>query len=1244
MRNLKYLLPYLARYRASLILGLLVLLALSGTTLVQPYLLRLGIDGLQNGNFNAWVCLIIVFFGLIQMSLGFMQRRSINRTGHRIEADIRQDLFLQLQKLDRQFYDENSVGDLIVHSTSDISIQRNLIVQGVVSGFNTIFLGTIALALMFTMNWRLALVGLVFLPFLMLAFAKIRGKMEQHYQAAQERLGEVSNRVQEVFSGIRVVKAYTREEQETARYAEENRIYVSDRLKYARLNSFLLPLILLSMSLTTALLLWVGANEIQAGNLTLGQFVQFNAYLLLLAGPLSNLGLVFGIGQQAAISMGRLQRLLKYQAAITDPPLIETAKPDETSPTKPAHGFANGFKGANGKHDHRRTPLEFNHVGLRFGDRWVLRDISFKVEEGRTVAVVGPTGAGKSALAALIGRVYDPQEGQIVLDEQDVRDLPLSELRRKVAYVPQETLLFSLTLRENIAFGKSQADDDEVGQVAEMSRLSQDLPQIPGGFEAVVGDRGVTLSGGQKQRTAIARALLPDSTLLILDDALSSVDARTQNYIAANLKTLTEQGRTMLIVTQRLALVKDSDWIVVLDEGRIVAQGSHVQLMQQPNSLYARMYFHEMAAAENNFSEDAVLPDAPIAIKPGTTSPEKAQPGLAKIEATSREDEDEIMGKDYTGKKLSRLFGYIRRYWRLAALTAPIIVVGALLELVGPLLSKEIIDNHITPGKLEGIGWLLGIFVAAALGSFGFRYFRAYLMEIISQKVVRDLRVQLFDHLLRQSLAFFDRYSAGSLIGRLTSDMDAINDLLSNGAVAVVGDLITLGLIIVTMLILDWRLALVSLAILPILFGVTFSFRKIMRRAWRTSRRKYSILVGYMAENYTGMLTVQLFNRQPANFDKFDELNQDYYVSNVRIVTLMGLLLPLVTFLGSLANALLLLVGGWLFINTGNVTFGLLVAFFQYTERAFQPIRDIAERYTSFQAASTSCERIFGLLDRDSAVQDPPAPRPLVEGEATGQVRPDWAEVRFDKVGFGYDPEFPVLKEVSFEIKAGEKVAIVGPTGAGKTSTISLLGRHYDVQQGRITIGGVDIREVAQKDLRHHLALVLQDPVLFKGTIAENIRLGRVEMSDEELRQAAIYVGADHFIRQLPNGYDYELQERGTNISAGQRQLLSFARAIAYNPNAILILDEATSSVDSESEAVIQDALRKLLEGRTALIIAHRLSTIRDVDRVIVFERGQVIEMGTQAELIARRGFYFQLYRHQMSLTGSEGGNLKSKI
>ena len=415
---------------------------------------------------------------------------------------------------------------------------------------------------MFMQNWRLALIGVVFLPFLAISLSWLSRKMAPFYRAAQEQLGEVSDRAQEIFGGVRVVKAYTAEKKEVKRYAAENDVLVNTSVKFIRLGVIIYPLVATVMNTITAVLLWVGGHEIADGRLTIGQFVQFNAYLLLLAGPLSNLGNVINLGQQAITSMGRIQRVFLIKPLITDP-----ANPVEPTPASVQQS---------------RNVIEFKDTGLMLGNRWVLRDINFGVEAGKTVAVVGSTGAGKSSLASLVGRVYDPSEGSVKLKGVDVRCLPLEELRREIVYVPQETVLFSLALRENIAFGKEAASDSEINRATDLSRLAQDLPQIPGGLQAQIGERGVSMSGGQKQRTAIARALVPEASVLILDDSLSSVDARTQNQIAANLRALSEQGRTTLIVTQRLTLVKDADWIVVLDQGRMVEQGTHTELVNRP--------------------------------------------------------------------------------------------------------------------------------------------------------------------------------------------------------------------------------------------------------------------------------------------------------------------------------------------------------------------------------------------------------------------------------------------------------------------------------------------------------------------------------------------------------------------------------------------------------------------------------------------------------------------------------------
>jgi len=485
-----------------------------------------------------------------------------------------------------------------------------------------------------------------------------------------------------------------------------------------------------------------------------------------------------------------------------------------------------------------------------------------------------------------------------------------------------------------------------------------------------------------------------------------------------------------------------------------------------------------------------------------------------------------------------------------------------------------------------------------------------------------DLRNEIFGHIQHLPLGFFDRNPVGRLMTRLTGDVDALNDLLTQGVVSILGDIVTLTGIVIVMLILNWQLGLVSLVVMPIIALVSFIFQKAMRTIYRTIRIRLSRLNGFLNENITGMVIVQLFNRERTMAGEFDDLNADYLRANLNAIFAYSLFAPTVTFLGALSTSLLLWVGGHGIISHWGsaFTFGALVAAMQYTDRAFQPIRDLAEKYNLLQSAMAGSERIFGLLDEPAEPADTGHPVELA------QVR---GEIEFRNVTFGYDAGHPVLQNVSFTIPAGQSVAIVGATGAGKTSLINILTRFYDIQSGQILLDGVDIRDMRRADVRRHIGSVLQDAVLFSGTITSNIRLNNSEITDEQVRRAAVFVNADKFIQRLADGYDHVVRERGSNFSAGQRQLISFARAIAFDPEVLLVLDEATSSVDTETEALIQEALERLLEDRTSIIIAHRLFTIRHVDRILVLHKGHLIEEAPHNEILNRQSYYLRLYQLQ---------------
>ncbi len=591
-------------------------------------------------------------------------------------------------------------------------------------------------------------------------------------------------------------------------------------------------------------------------------------------------------------------------------------------------------------------------------------------------------------------------------------------------------------------------------------------------------------------------------------------------------------------------------------------------------------------------------------------------------------DEDEILGKAYDARLMRRLLGYLRPYRGLVIIALLIILGISVTEAAPPVLAKFIVDNAIAPavngqiGIDEGLARLapLGFaYIAVLVVSSGLRYGQTMLASYVGQKAMYDLRVQLFAHLQGLSLTFFDRNPVGRLMTRITNDIDALTDMVTQGVVAIFGDFVVIGVIAIVLLVLDLRLALVTFAALPLLIWLTMYFRRIMRDSFRSIRIRLARINAYLNENLSGMAIVQLFTRERASFKQFDDLNTDLLNANRGQIRAMSMFFPAVGFTRAATSAALFVAGGF-WILKGEMTIGTLLAFWQLVDRFFQPIGDLAEKYNIMQAAMASSERVFRLLDTKATIVDPPHPRQLAH------VR---GEITFENVSFAYNEGDWVLRDVNFKISAAESVAIVGATGAGKTSIISLISRFYDVQKGRILLDGVDLRDLRQQDVRKHVGVVLQDPFIFAGTVASNIRLNNVAISDQQVRAAATFVNADKFIERLPQGYDTVVTERGSTLSVGQKQLLAFARAIAFNPEILLVLDEATSSVDTETEHLIQDALAKLMVGRTSIIIAHRLSTIQNVDRIIVLHKGRVVEMGTHRDLLAERGVYHRLYELQ---------------
>ena len=627
--------------------------------------------------------------------------------------------------------------------------------------------------------------------------------------------------------------------------------------------------------------------------------------------------------------------------------------------------------------------------------------------------------------------------------------------------------------------------------------------------------------------------------------------------------------------------------------------------------------------------------------------------------------EEEALGKGYDARLMRRLLQYLRPYWRYVALAIAILVAASFLQVVGPWLTRIALDDAIPNGDTSLLAALAAAYLGSVVLGFVLLYAQTVLTTWLGQRVMYDLRTEIFGKLQRLDLRFYDKNPVGRLMTRITSDVETLNELFASGVVAVFGDLFTLGFILSAMLIMDWRLALITFSVLPFVVLTAFLFRMKLRTAYRDIRVRLARINAYLHERITGMMVVKLFNREGHDARRHAAINQDYLEAHLRSITYYALFFPVIELFTAIALALIIWRGGATLL-AGVLTVGVLAAFIQYAQRFFRPIQDLSEKYNLLQSAMASSERIFLLIDRESAIEDPLDPVPLEQ--------PVRGEIEFQDVWFAYgkraengtksegtdstestgisgtedegtnlaegDGSYSaegdgsngdwdwVLKGVSFRAASGERLAIVGHTGAGKTTIISLLMRFYQPQRGRILLDGMPIDRLRLDELREHIGLVLQDVFLFSQDVAHNIRLGAKDIPEDRVREAAERIGAAPFIERLADGYNQELGERGATLSVGERQLVSFARALAFDPQ-VLVLDEATSSVDSEIEAQIEEATNKLMAGRTSMVIAHRLSTIANADRIVVIENGKIIEEGSKKELLSSNGQFARMWNTQ---------------